>query len=400
MIAFNQLLTILAQTILVLATWVLFIPITVLFIECTTALFANQEQVKTESRSQKVAVLVPAHNEAIVLEKTLKTILPELLEQDRLIVIADNCSDQTAEVARRLGVEVLERQDEERRGKGYALDYGLQFLKADPPNIVVLVDADCLVKSGTIDQIVASAIAHNRPVQATYLMAQPPDPKPKDSVSAFAFKVKNLVRPLGLKQLGLPCLLTGTGMAFPWSVIQEVSLASGNIVEDMQLGIDLAIAGYSPLFCPEARVTGILPQQQQTATEQRKRWEHGHLQTLLSQVPILLKASIQQRRFDLCAIALDLSIPPLSLLVVIALVTLIGTVTAGLLLDFWIPAIVMNLTVFLLFISILSVWAKFGRADLPALTLLTIPFYILWKIPLYFTFIIRPQSQWIRTKRD
>ena len=83
-----------------------------------------------------------------------------------------------------------------------------------------------------------------------YDMEQPPNPTPKDSISALAFLVKNLVRPIGLKQLGFPSLLTGTGMAFPWSIIRSVSLASGNIVEDMQMSLDLAIAGLPTVFCP------------------------------------------------------------------------------------------------------------------------------------------------------
>jgi len=83
-----------------------------------------------------------------------------------------------------------------------------------------------------------------------YDMEQPPNPTPKDSISALAFLVKNLVRPSGLKQLGFPSLLTGIGMAFPWSIIRSVSLASDNIVEDMQMSLDLAIAGHPTVFCP------------------------------------------------------------------------------------------------------------------------------------------------------
>jgi hypothetical protein len=81
-------------------------------------------------------------------------------------------------------------------------------------------------------------------------IGQPPNPTPKDSISALAFLVKNLVCPSGLKQLGFPSLLTGTGMAFPWLIIRSVSLASRNIVEDMQMSLELAIAGYSTVFCP------------------------------------------------------------------------------------------------------------------------------------------------------
>jgi len=83
-----------------------------------------------------------------------------------------------------------------------------------------------------------------------YNMELTPNPTPKDSISALAFLVKHLVRPSGLKQLGFPSLLTGTGMAFPWLIIRSVSLAISNIFEDMQMSLDWAIAGHPTVFCP------------------------------------------------------------------------------------------------------------------------------------------------------
>lgn len=351
-------------------------------------------------KNKQVTVLVPAHNEASGISQTLTALLPQLTPQDDIIVVADNCTDQTAAIARKFGVTVLERRDSEHLGKGYALDYGLKFLRADPPSIVVLVDADCIVHSGTIKKLAQTALASGRPVQATYLQAQPSNPTPKDTISALAILVKNLVRQQGLARMGLPCLLYGTGMAFPWSVISTAPLASSNLVEDMQLAIDLALAGYPPLFCPEAKVTGILPQQEKAAKTQRTRWEHGHLQTIVNQVPRLLKASICQGRFELFTLALELGVPPLSLLVMMWVVAMAGALLAGILGAAWTPALILALAGLLIFTSIVGAWAKFGRGKISGLVLLTIPFYLLWKIPLYFAFLMRPQTKWIRTQRD
>ena len=379
----------------------LLIPITVLFIECSVALLPSSlETNETEVPRPRIAVLIPAHDEASVIGKTLETLFPQLTTQDRLVVIADNCSDDTAEIARKFGATVIERQDLEHRGKGYALDYGLNFLETEPPDVVVLVDADCIVEQGAVEQIARVAAATGKPVQATYLMEQPAKPSPKDSVSALAFMVKNLVRPSGLATLGFPGLLTGTGMAFPWLVIRQAPLASGNIVEDMQLGLDLAIAGYPPVFCRDAKVTGILPQQEEAAKGQRTRWEHGHLQTLLTQVPRLLKASLEQKRFDLLALALDLSVPPLSLLVMIWAGVTGVALFAGIWGATWIPLILLAIAGILILVSIVGAWAKFGRAEISALTLLAVPFYVLWKIPLYLAFLVQRQTKWIRTDRD
>ena len=379
----------------------LLVPSAVLFIECCAAFLPSRSETWDGKVTRpRVAVLVPAHNEASCIGATLETLLPQLTDQDRLVVIADNCSDETAAIARTSGATVIERQDTERRGKGYALDHGLRFIEADPPDVVVMADADCTVDQGSIDWIVRQANATARPVQTIYLMEQPANPGPNDTVSALSFMVKNLVRPSGLARLGLPCLLYGTAMAFPWSVISQAPLASGNIVEDMQLAVDLAMAGNPPVFCEQAKVIGRLPQQKSAAKSQRMRWEHGHLQTLLTQVPKLFNASVRQRRFDLLAIALDLCIPPLSLLVMMWIAAMGGALLAGALGVSWIPAIVLAIEGLLIFISIVGAWAKFGRTDLPLLTLLAIPSYVLWKIPLYLAFLVRPQTKWIRTARD
>jgi cellulose synthase/poly-beta-1,6-N-acetylglucosamine synthase-like glycosyltransferase len=189
-------------------------------------------------------------------------------------------------------------------------------------------------------------------------------------------------------------------MAFPWSVIRSVSLASGNIVEDMQLSMDLAIAGYPTLFCPNTKLIGLLPQQEQAAKSQRTRWEHGHLQTMRSQVPPLLKAAVKQKRFDLFAIALDLCIPPLSLLVMLWAALIAITSLMGVLTNVWLPTTLLLVAGGMILTAILAAWIKFGRSDLPARTLLAIPFYVLWKVPLYLAFIIKPQTKWVRTERD
>jgi cellulose synthase/poly-beta-1,6-N-acetylglucosamine synthase-like glycosyltransferase len=212
--------------------------------------------------------------------------------------------------------------------------------------------------------------------------------------------VKNLVRPKGLAQIGLPCSLYGTGMALPWALVERVSFASGNIVEDMQLGLDLAIAGYPPLFCPQGKVTGSLPQQERAAKSQRTRWEHGHLQTLVTQVPRLLMTAVRLRRLDLLVMSLDLCVPPLALLVAIWLGMMVLSLVWGGLDLGWLPATILGSGGAMLLVSILLAWLKFGRSILSLSTLLSIPVYVLWKIPIYLKFLVRPQTEWVRTERD
>jgi cellulose synthase/poly-beta-1,6-N-acetylglucosamine synthase-like glycosyltransferase len=379
---------------------VLLIPCTVLSIECLAAVLADDLRADSSKRPSKVAILMPAHNEAAVIAKTIGTILPQLQDGDRLIVIADNCEDATAEIARQLGVTAIERHNPHQRGKGYALDFGLQFLAADPPEIVILIDADNLVAPNAIAHLAACAASAGRPVQSNYIMEYPPNPTARDTISALAFLVKNQVRATGLARLQLPSLLVGTGMAFPWPILQKASLATGNIVEDLQLGIDLAIAGSPPIFCPQAKVIGLLPQQEKAAKTQRTRWEHGHLQTLSTQVPRLLKAAMKQKRWDLLVLALEIGVPPLSFLVMVLATASIVSLLAGIFSGIWIPLFLISLAGLLLLLAVFIAWFAFGSPVISGQALLSIPLYIVWKIPLYLAFLIRPEKQWIRTERD
>ncbi|NEQ32722.1 MAG: glycosyltransferase [Leptolyngbya sp. SIO4C5] len=370
-----------------------------LLIECLAALARRSPQPMVDT-SVRAAVLIPAHNEAICIHKTLECLVSQVSELQDILVVADNCTDDTAEIARSFGVSVVERSNPSQRGKGYALDYGLKALAELPPDVVVIVDADCLVQPGAVGRLVCEAIATQRPVQATYLMEKPAQPSLKDAVSAFAFKVKNLVRLKGLRQLGLPCSLTGTGMAFPWQALQTVDLASSHIVEDMKLGLDLAIAGYPPTFCPEAQVLGQLPQEEAAAKGQRTRWEHGHLQMIKAYGLPTLATAIRRWRFDLLVMGLDLCIPPLSLLVVLWAFCLITAAIVGILTSFWWPLALLAVSGSFIGIAILSAWLKFGRSELSFQQLISIPLYIAAKVPLYLSALRKPQAEWVKTKRD
>ncbi|AFZ34718.1 glycosyl transferase family 2 [Stanieria cyanosphaera PCC 7437] len=378
----------------------LIIPSVVLLIECIASLFSQSDHSKkTNLAHPRTVVLVPAHNEAEQIESVLQKVLAQLNTQDRLVVIADNCHDETAALARSTGATVIERFNQEKRGKGYALDYGLKFIENDPPEVVVILDADCQIEPGTISSITRLAQDSGRPVQATYLMDQPDHPSLKDKISMFSLTVKNLVRLKGLNSLGWHSLLTGSGMAFPWSVISKVSLAGSKTTDDMQLTVDLAIAGDSPIFSQEALVTGRLMKNKH-AQSQRMRWEHGHIEMILVEVPRLLKEFIKQRRIELLILALDIFVPPLSLLVMIWLIatficSLAVTIGASLL-----PVAVALVAGCLIVAAVLLAWWQYGRNNLSLLSLIAIPFYVLSKIPIYLKFLVQPQSRWLRTERD
>jgi cellulose synthase/poly-beta-1,6-N-acetylglucosamine synthase-like glycosyltransferase len=379
------------------------IPVAVFFLEIAAAIVLPQRQCAARpsaSFRRRVAVLLPAHNESTGLLPTLADIRTQLLAGDRLLVAADNCVDDTAAVALVAGAEVVERHDPLRFGKGYALDFGLRHLVADPPDIVIVVDADCRLAEDTIDRLAKACTLTRRPVQTLYLMTAPNESAVDYRVAEFAWRVKNWLRPLGLGALGLPCQLMGTGMAFPWDVIRSANLASGWIVEDLKLGLDLAMAGHPPLFCPSARITSQFSSSSEGAGTQRRRWEQGHMSTIVVMVPSLLRQAIARRDWDLLALTLDLAVPPLSLLatllagmfVVAALAAIFGFSSAALLIS------ATSLLGFLL--TAFLAWLKCGRDILPPRAISSVAPYVLGKLPLYRRILSnRTETRWIRTDR-
>ncbi|MCF7999459.1 MAG: glycosyltransferase [Methylovulum sp.] len=386
------------EVILVCTALLVLLPVLVLFAQVLLAMWPRSVRQITGLRPS-LAVLIPAHNEASVIADTLAALLPQLSAGDRIVVIADNCTDNTAEIAVAKGVEVIMRMDDERHGKSYALDFGVRHISYNPPEVAIIIDADCKAHNGSLDTLSRMAFQLKQSVQALDLMTSPPDAGLKSQISEFAWLVKNHVRPLGYQQLGFPCQLMGTGMAFPWQALSEAKLASGHIVEDLKLGLDLACAGTFTFFCPEALVTSVFPSNEQTITAQRTRWEHGHLLVILSELPRVLKAAIQQRSIGLLVLALDLCVPPLALLSLLIIVLLLISlsyyaVSASSL------ALVIAFTESVMFgIAILLSWLKYGRQVISFSNLARIPAYILWKIPLYLKFLVNKQVSWVKTKR-
>lgn len=346
----------------------------------------------------RLAVLVPAHNEAGGISTTIADVLSQLIAGDRLLVVADNCSDATADVARRCGAEAIERKHDTLRGKGYALDFGLKHLAADPVSVVVIVDADCTLGPGTLSVLAKACLSSGRPAQALDLMHAPQEAPLRLRVAAFAWRVKNWVRPLGALRMGFSCPLMGTGMAFPWSLISGAALATGHLVEDMKLGMDLASAGAPPLFVPEARVDSLFPADRTSALAQRARWEHGHLSIVLRDGPRFLTRALAARNPQLVAMALDLLVPPLTLLLgLLVAAVLIG---AGLAIgnSLW-PLCVAGACLVLMLAALMKAWWLVGRDLLSVGDLLRAPSYALMKFPIYLKFITNRQKVWVRTER-
>lgn len=391
----------LGVALLLLAALVLAIPLLTLLVQVLASLpRAAVEAEEMQGARPSVAVLVPAHNEEDGIGDTVASIMAQLQSGDRLVVIADNCSDKTADVAKGRGAEVTIRADTGLRGKGYALDHGFRFLQqTGAPDIVVIVDADCRLEEGCLDRMARRAGRTMRPVQAVYLMKPSRSREGVVSLISFAWKVKNLVRPLGWHRLGFPCQLCGSGMAFPWAVLQSANLASSELAEDVKLGLDLALAGVFPVFCPDARLTSDVVAGPVQDKGQRARWEHGTIDLIVRYLPRLVGKFLRTGDRKLLFVALDIGIPPLALLALGLgghfLLSAIYLLLAGSAL----PVAVSLAGICIFGVAIGLAWWRHGQDNVSLSWLLWAPIYALSKIPLYVKFLTNRQREWKRADR-
>lgn len=405
------------------------ILVLILAVEVIAGLFYRPATLTTGSSRCAAAIIIPAHNEATTLDRTLAALLSQTQPEDTVWVIADNCTDETAAVAQtwatkleaRLGiVKVIERQNLEQRGKGYALAQGLQELAPLAPSVVVFLDADCCLDAGSLDRLVAQADQQQRPIQARNQMEFHSPKSLGDRISEFAWTLKTYARPLGLLKLGLPCQLMGTGMAIPFAALAEVNLATDHLAEDVQLGLDLALLGRAPLFCPAATVHSYFPRMDAAATEQRQRWVHGQLSLILQRLPELFKRIPQLIKgwfpggqsarqttghphpspLAVIVLLLDLMVFPLSLLVSGLLTVTGSSLVVALLGGSWLPLRVSGLAlVGFIGVAIAALW-RYDRSLLSLSALGAFLHYWLDKLPLYSRFIFQRQREWTRTQRD
>ena len=381
---------------LALAVWVLFVEIVAGFLTKRNSLNPTKNSIRPS-----IAVVVPAHNESRGLLPTLKDVTSQLRPGDRLLVVADNCSDDTAEVAEAAGAEVVKRSNVEKVGKGYALDFGLRHLQDNLLQVVVVIDADCRLDADAIDQLATICTLTGRPVQARYIMNAPDGSGVGGRVAEFAWWVKNSLRPLGLAALGLPCQLMGSGMAFPRDVIYSAKLATGHLAEDLHLGLQLASAGHPPFFCPTATVRSEFPFTAEAAAAQRLRWEQGHLHVLLKEAVPLVWTAAATHNWRLLALCLDAAVPPLTLLGFLILGTLLMSGLVALIGAAIAPLWISFITLMLFGVSLFLAWVRCGRELLPARSLFSTFAYLGGKLSIYARIVAsNGATKWVRADRS
>ncbi|MAO64149.1 MAG: hypothetical protein CL666_04050 [Balneola sp.] len=375
------------------------------FFLSVVSFFAKKRTTFNSELNRKFAFIIPAHNEEKIISKTiysLSGLIYPKINYD-VFVIADNCTDQTAQIARTLGTNVLERTNPDRKGKGYALRWAFDTVLSHKKkyDALIVVDADSLVSGNFLEVMNDYLDRGSRVMQCSDLVL----PEPGNwSVEAtrIGFLLYNYVKPLGRKVLGLNMGLRGNGMCFSADVLKEIPWQAWSLTEDVEYGLVLLLKGERIDFAPEAEVYAQMPIEASNAETQRSRWEIGRFQIIRSYAPKFFYKAISKGSLTYFDVFVDLITPPF--VNMMFMVTMIFS--AGLIL--WLLALlpVMHLLmwggllstgIFYLFIGLYV-----GGADKALYkSLLRLPKYIFWKLKVYVKALsIGKEDNWIRTTRD
>lgn len=381
------------EALLLLGVLALFVMTLAPFAQAAAVALLGETPRPLAASRPRLAVLTPAHDEAGGIEGLVRHVLPQLAPGDRLLVVADNCTDDTARLAGQAGAEVLVRRDHLRRGKGHALAAGLQRLAADPPEVVIFLDADCRFGEGALDRLSRAAAAREAPVQCLNLM------EGGSRLAEFAWRFRNDLRPSGQDRLGLPCQLFGTGMAMPWRLVEPARFATGAVAEDLVIGLGSAMAGAPPRFERRALVTSRFPETVQGRLEQKRRWVHGHLEVIARLAWPTFREAAKRRDVGLAAMALDIMTPPLSLLAA-AHAALLGLAAAhAIATGGWLPVAGAMVAAGMLAAALVVGWARHGRGLVGWREAAAIPAHALRVLRLG-GLLARRRSAWTRADRS
>lgn len=344
-------------------------------------------------------VVVPAHNEAGGIARTIASLqaLDWPRDRFRILVVADNCTDATAAIARAAGAQVLERHDDHRRGKGHALAFAFDASRRDAlADAVVVVDADTGVSPNLLEAF-ATRLEHGaRAVQAHYGVRNP-NASWRTRLITIAKGAFHIVRSRGRERLGLSCGLRGNGWCVTHGLLHQVPYSAYSLTEDLEYTLELGLSGVRVHYADEAHADGDMEAGGAAATPQRQRWELGRFALAKKYALRLLRAGLR-RPSRLCLdLAMDLLIPPLSYLALSATALLAMAAAAALwqpAWSFWLawPAI----SILAIALYVLRGWQLSGTGPRGLLDLAAAPVFVTWKLMA----MLGPRTAgWVRTQR-
>ena len=367
------------------------------------ALLARRRSGLRGSTTTRFDIVVPAHNEETGIEETVRSLSALTYPSDmfRILVIADNCSDQTAELARGAGAIVVERFDSVQRGKGYALSLAYEkSLTEGFADAVVVVDADTVVTPNLLSSFSRRFDEGAEAVQAEYAVAGSMESW-RSRLMVIAFTLFHAVRSSARERLGLSAGLRGNGMAFAVGLLRRIPSRAYSIVEDVEYGCEIGLNGVRVVYAEDAVVMSEMPSTGTAARSQRERWEGGRMRLVREYVPKLIGGGLREGSGVKLDLAADLLVPPLATL---GLANVLGLGLSALLYIFGNAGptlLVLWAVSFVALIAYVARGAAMARVGPRViLDLAWAPVYAVWKLTLLFRRRKTARSEWVRTERS
>ncbi len=254
----------------------------------TLAGFFSRAVVEGSKPSCRIAVIIPAHNESLLLERTIKSVMESDYPRELfdIIVIADNCTDDTAAIAEKAGAACLERYDEENRGKGHALGWAFERIRNERPGrygAYLVIDADSLVSKNLLRRVNdhissgASALTCFHMVGGAEGTAEAGTPALE--IVRMGFTLRNL-RNAGLSALGGSAPFLGSGMCLSADLVERLGWSSFSLAEDREQWASLYARGYDVDYLPDAHVYSEMPGRVGDLRNPRARWDVGQFDVI------------------------------------------------------------------------------------------------------------------------
>jgi len=356
------------------------------------------------SPTHSIVLLVPAHNEASIIEATLQrlTELQYPAHLLRTIVIADNCTDDTAERAAAAGSEVWVRTDPLQPGKGAALGWAIGRLGSSAPDqAVAVMDADSIATTTWLLRADTYLRSGARAVQSFYSIEAGRGGW-RAQLMTVAFLLFHHVRSAGRSVLGWSAGLKGNGMVLRCDLLDDVPWSGLTITEDLEYACQLAAENVPVAYDGGSTVLGLAGTTRAGVRSQRLRWEGGRFRVLREWGAVLVRRAVTGRSLIALDGAMELFVLPLGLLTLAALGLLLvsGARAAAGLTSVWWP-VACALTVGLIGLHVLAgMWVARAPARLYAAVVFA-PAYLIWKIVIYVWLALGVErNRWIRTDRS
>ena len=257
----------------------------------------NRPPAAPGSGRRRLRIVVPAHDEEAVISGILEDVASDPYPAAEVVVLADRCTDQTAQVAIGRGVMAVERSSGP-GGKGAALSWYLASYPLDDDEALVVFDADNRLPAGALTRIADELDAGHDIVQC-YLDVENPEGSILATASAMSYWAGNRMVQLARDNLGWSSDLGGTGMAFTAEALDQIGGFGTSLTEDQEIGVRAALAGLRVAWLHDVRIRDEKPTDLSTTVRQRSRWMSGKREVARLHLRPLWSAAAKSRSFSL-----------------------------------------------------------------------------------------------------